>query len=250
MLGNCVFKYFKSKNYQVETTEFRWDSDDFKNFILKKNNSYIINCIGAIPQKKYKEEEYIKINYELPKFLESTGAKIIHPSTDCEFSGNIENDKKYHKFHIRDAYDDYGKSKSNISQKIETEFINTKIIRTSIVGHEMYSHVSILDWFLNSNISVNGYTNVYWNGITTLQWSKLCENLINNWDTMPKINQYGTNNITPKIELLKAIKKVYNKNIEIHPKESSHYFNKCLESDLSLPSIEEQLKELKEFYNK
>jgi dTDP-4-dehydrorhamnose reductase len=114
----------------------------------------------------------------------------------------------------------------------------------------MYSHVSILDWFLNSNISVNGYTNVYWNGITTLQWSKLCENLINNWDTMPKINQYGTNNITPKIELLKAIKKVYNKNIEIHPKESSHYFNKCLESDLSLPSIEEQLKELKEFYNK
>ena len=61
---------------------------------------------------------------------------MIHPSTDCEFSGNIPATRKYTKKDVRDAIDDYGKSKAEISKRIENGFKNTKIIRTSIVGHE------------------------------------------------------------------------------------------------------------------
>ena len=185
---------------------------------------------------------------ELPALLERLGIPTVLPSTDCEFSGQISNPKKYTKKDTRDAQDEYGKSKAEISRLVETSFKNTKIIRTSIIGHEERTHLSLLDWFLNSEGTVNGYTNHYWNGITTLEWAKLCKNLIENWNNSPILNQYGTQEIRSKYDLLNDIKDVYSKNININPFESPTEVNKCLESDREIPPITEQLKELKLFY--
>lgn len=251
MLGNAVLKYFNLE-HEIEIVEkWRWNSKEFQKQVLDSNADIIINCIGAIPQKKYKKYQYELLNVILPIFLESTGKKVIHPSTDCEFSGKLEYPLKYKKNAIRDADDDYGMSKAKISEIIENEFQNTKIIRTSIVGHEITGHFSLLDWFLSADEdqSVNGYVNHYWNGITTLQWAKIAEKMISNWDGYGKITQVGTDGLN-KFELLEIIKKVYNRKTEIKKFNAPISMNKMLETDFEIPTIEEQLLDLKKFYNK
>lgn len=251
MLGNAVCKYFGSKNeYEVLAGTNRFGTDEFITELNNSDADFIINCIGIIPQKKPTAEEYKNINIDLPVFLETLGKKVIHPSTDCEFSGTIGKTKKYTKEDVRDATDDYGNSKAVISKLIEESFKNTKVIRTSIIGHEQSSAVALLDWFLSQKGSTNGYSNHFWNGITTLQWAKLAEEMINNWDNYPLLNQYGTEEIRSKYDLLNDIKNVYNKDINITPFETPTSVNKCLLSDKAIPSITTQLSELKSFYGK
>ena len=236
------------KKYQVNTISSRWGEKEFNKELKNTDSEYIINCIGAIPQK-YSEDatKYKSLNIDLPEFLEKLNKRIIHPSTDCEFSGKIEKLKKYNKTDKRDAEDEYGKSKAFISKKIESKFKNTKIIRTSIIGRELKNHLSLLDWTLTGSEPINGYVDHYWNGITTLQWCKICQRLIDNWEMSPKINQFGTEKIISKYELIKTIIKIYNKKRKVIKYNTGKEINKCLESDFILPSIEKQIAELKDF---
>lgn len=252
MLGNAVFKYLSTQEtkYTLLTVKERWGDPTFETALRSSGVEVIINCIGVIPQKKPSASEYKTGNVDLPIFLETLGKKVIHPSTDCEFSGTISSPKKYTKTDLRDATDDYGKSKAEISSLIETSFKHTKIIRTSIIGHEEHSHLALLDWFLNSTNTVNGYTNHFWNGITTLQWAKLCANLIDDWDLFPVLNQYGTKDIRSKFDLLNDTKSIYEKDIVVIPFQAPEPVNKCLESDKEIVPIIDQLRELKKFYNK
>jgi len=249
MLGNMVYKYFNNR-YIVYVCDFRWDSNEFKDFIINCNVDFIINCIGAIPQKKYKSEDYDKINVDLPIFLESIGKKVLHPSTDCEFSGDIPYPEKYKKTDERDANDDYGKSKAKISKIIVDNFKNTKIIRTSIIGHELNSNKSLLDWFLSvdEKEEVNGYVNYYWNGITTLFWCKIAEKIMLNWDNSDVITQIGVKGLH-KCDLLRTIRKVYKKSVKINEFSMEKPLNKMLETDYEISNIKKQLIALKK-YNK
>lgn len=251
MLGNAVYSYLeKTKKYTLLTTNERFGAPEFKEDLENSEADTIINCIGCIPQKKYPTPEYKKVNIELPIFLETLGKKILHPSTDCEFSGKLMYPLLYKKNAHRDAEDDYGKSKAYISELIEQSFKNTKIIRTSIIGHELKSSLSFLDWFLFSENEVRGYTNHYWNGITTLQWAQLAESYIDNWETYPRLGQYGTTDSLSKYEVLKIIQTVYNKDIKIEPYNTPVTINKSLASDTPLPSIKSQLQDLKLFYKR
>jgi dTDP-4-dehydrorhamnose reductase len=252
MLGNALYKYFINKHeIDIINEKYRWDSQEFKNRILNANVDFIINCIGAIPQKKYSKEYYEFLNVELPIFLETTGKKIIHPSTDCEFSGKLKYPQKYAKDDIRDADDDYGMSKAKISELIVKNFDNTKMIRTSIIGHELTGHFSLLDWFLSTkdNETLNGYSNYYWNGITTLQWCKIAEKIMLNWNNADVLTQVGVDELN-KFDLLKIIRKTYSKSNMINRYLMEKSLNKMLVSDVLIPNIEEQLIELKKFYGK
>ena len=186
MLGHMVYKYLSTKsNCELTITNSRWPSERFKKKILDFNGDFVVNCIGAIHQKTNNFE----VNTELPIWLDELDKnfKIIHPGTDCE----IDND-------------DYGDSK-----RISTEYLmknnkNTKIIKTSIIGHELDSKYSLLEWFLNSDSEVFGYSQAYWNGNTTLQWSKICYDLMVDWDNYEKLNIPSTECIS-KYELLEKI---------------------------------------------
>jgi dTDP-4-dehydrorhamnose reductase len=252
MLGNAVKKYFDQETDHSTSTisNLRWDELEFKKSIINSDADYVINCIGLIPQNNPEKADYESLNVELPLFLDTTGKKILHPSTDCEFSGKIPIDKKYSFCQERDAEDAYGMSKARSSKILEESAINTKIIRTSIIGHELNSRVALLDWFLSSEGNVNGYTNHYWNGITTLEWAKIANELINDWENFPILNTFGTHDIRTKHDLLLIIKSVYKKKIEVIPFVANVSINKCLDSCKKLSDIDEQLAELKDFYSK
>ena len=225
MLGHMVVKYL-SQFTNITTLNNRWPHS--KNEILEFKGDFIINCIGAIPQRTNR----FTLNWELPIWLDlNSPCRVIHPGTDCE----IDND-------------DYGVSKHIASNYIKSLGKNTKILKTSIIGPEETSNDSLLEWFLSQEESVSGYTLAKWNGNTTLEWAKQCYTLINNWDNYPTECILATPCIS-KYDLLNIIKKVFNKNIDINPRENGK--NKCLAckvGDIRCPNIEDQLIELKSYY--
>lgn len=245
MLGHMVLKYFKKNNVSIETLEHRWPTNQFKNFIKKSNADYIINCIGAIPQKTKEWENFKLINIDLPIFLAETfKGKILHPTTDCEFNGKMKTNKFYSKNSVKDASDNYGISKAYASI-ILAKFKNVKQLRTSIIGPEIYTKKSLMEWFINQKKEIHGFLNHYWNGITTLEWAKQSLIIINNWNKKPSVVQIGTKVIS-KYKLLNLINAIYNLNKKIIPHKTED-INKCLKSDFKVKDLEEQIKELRAF---
>ena len=227
MLGNCVHKYFSSfKNIETFSVDGRWDDDDFLTENVNMDAEYVVNCNGAIPQIT----KDFEINYELPIWLDKNlECRVIHPGTDCEMDN-----------------DHYGISKVNASDYIKNDGERTKIIKTSIIGHELNSSNSLLDWFLNSKGSVSGYTRALWNGNTTLEWAEACLELINDWDIW-KTETIIKSNCISKFKLLQEVAHVYNKDIEIKL-DASVVADKCLVEGKLRKPIDIQLRELKEFY--
>jgi len=225
MLGHMVLKYLGDKGKCV-TTSHRFPSQEFKDFVSQFDGDYIINCIGSIPQRT----NQFDINYELPKWLsENANCRVIHPGTDCEMDN-----------------DPYGTSKKKASDYIKLNSKNTKIIKTSIIGPELNSSKSLLNWFLNSTGEVKGYKNAMWSGITTLEWAKICLEIIYLWDDF-EIENVVQGTCLSKYDLLCLIKDIYKKDIVVIPYENPP-INKCLAGTILTNHIEHQLLELKKFY--
>jgi dTDP-4-dehydrorhamnose reductase len=229
LLGNMVYSYFNQRNYEIFITDFKWPNEDFKTFVSEHKVDYIINCIGMIPQKKPSVELYNLINYELPMWLDSLGVRIIHPDTD------------------EPSDTPYGLSKELARKSVSD---NTKIIKSSIMGFEKEGYYSFLEWFLNSEGSVNGFVNQYWNGNTTLEWSKWSEKIIKNWNSYKHVTILENPQCLSKYEILKKIKQIFNKEIEIIPTESSIPKNNCMKGDYMTQNLVIQLKEMKNFHSK
>jgi len=221
MLGHMVVKYFKSQGIDIATTSKRFPDWNPKIFTQA---DYIVNCIGAIPQRT----DNFSINYELPEWLSKLDKKIIHPGTDCE----IDNDG-------------YGSSKRKASEYIINNTVNTKILKTSIIGPELNSKLSLFEWFLSQKGEIFGYTKAMWNGNTTLQWAKQCLYLIKNWDNH-KILSILEGETISKYDMLCLFKDNFYGQANIIPKEVGK--NKCLKGDIKTPPLIEQLNELKSFY--
>lgn len=228
MLGHMVLKYLSTKeDLDICIIDGRWPNSDFKNKLIQFDGNFIINCIGAIHQRTNKFE----INWELPEFLDkNVKSFVIHPGTDCEMDN-----------------DDYGVSKKRAKDFIVENSNRTKSLKTSIIGPEVKTNASLMNWLLSQpdNSKVFGYTNHFWNGNTTLTWSKYCYKLIKNWDMYNKETVISSECIS-KYEILILIAEIFNKKIIIEKKEVS-LINKCLDSQIKTPHIKEQLIELKKF---
>ena len=223
MLGHMVVKYLQDQNISVNTLNSRWPvcQIEIKNF----DGDYIINCIGAIPQRT----DNFDINWQIPIWLDlNAPCKIIHPGTDCEMDD-----------------DEYGISKNVAADYIRNLSRQTKSIKTSILGPELNGNASLMEWFLSQEGEVFGYTKAIWNGNTTLEWSKRCLQLMNDWHIASNETIISSAPIS-KFNLLCAIKDELNKDIDIKEKELGS--NKCLNGILYTGTIQEQLKELREFY--
>jgi len=188
--------------------------NEIKKIINKFEPDYLINCIGLIKQllnkKNIKKTKYLNsiIPIKLSKFADKKKFKIVHLSTDCVFSGKKGN---YTEKDKPDSKDIYGISKF----RGEVKSKNVLNIRTSIIGHEINTSYSLLNWFLKQKI-VNGFKRAFFSGLTTLELSKI---IINEVIIKNKISNGLFHVSGPKISkfnLLKIIKKIYKKNIRIN----------------------------------
>ena len=225
MLGHMLSRYLGAMGVTVLTLDGRW-SDKFKHNIKQIKCDYLINCIAALPQKS----ATFDINYEIPIWLDKHChcKGILLPGTDIG------------------PGTEYGQSKTLAKNFVVNSGQKTKIIECSIIGPELVGASSLMQWFLNSSSSVNGYTNLHWNGITSLEWSKIAYQLICHWDNFDTIIKPYTDTIS-KMQLLLHIKDVWNVTTRVVPIRSSSESFMPFEGDLYTQPIETQLFELKSF---
>jgi dTDP-4-dehydrorhamnose reductase len=256
MLGQMVFSYFNKMSFNVVKYDKYFEDSNFEKYVNELNSfedSIVINCIGRIKQKSINSHELLWSNTILPiallRSLKSTHL-LIHPSTDCVFSGKITN--TYDIDHVHDANDVYGWSKS-LGESAIKNLHNSIILRVSIIGPDKNSNKGLLSWFLNNQKGsiLNGFSDHFWNGITTLEWCKQLKNIVEDSNLLKdciekKIIQLGTKTRYSKLEMLKIFNNIYEKNFIINDVKSN-YTNRCLNPMIISKSLELQMKDLIEF---
>jgi dTDP-4-dehydrorhamnose reductase len=204
---------------------------------------FVVNCCGIIRQKHSTGLSLYHLNSILPKRLgdlcDTHGARLIHVSTDCIFSGN--KGSSYHKTDPCDAQDDYG-----ISKYLGEDPIKQILFRTSIFGPASDSF-GLFEWFRSSKEPVNGFTNHIWSGVTTLELSKQISIAIR-MEYKPSLYQISTSPVT-KYELLSMTNHIFGFNKTIIPttEASPVIVDRSLVSDYTVKDIDEQLMELRDF---
>ena len=176
----------------------------------------VINCIGLVKQVKESKDEQkaMAINAVLPhqiaKLCEQYGARFIHFSTDCVFSGARGG---YRETDLPDAQDLYGRSKL----LGELDAPHTLTLRTSIIGHELHGNQGLLEWFLSQESTCKGFTKAIFSGLPTPVLASLVHQILGKPD-LTGIYHVSSEPIS-KYNLLKAIATQYGKEIEIVPSE-------------------------------
>ncbi len=221
MLGNAVKKFLP----HADVSPYRFPSPEFRDSL--EGYDFIINCIGAIPQR----HSDFGVNTSLPFYLEKYAkGQIFHPGTDCEVDDSP-----------------YGISKRVASDWLMAYGRRTTIIKSSIIGIELNGNASLLSWTLAQKDTINGYTKAKWNGITTLKWAEICQSLMVSGGKYNSCYRMSyTSEGVSKFDLLQKIKKCFNLEIDIQPVDGIGC-DKRIIGNFTSP-IEQQLEELKAFY--
>lgn len=187
----------------------------------------VINCVGVVKQLADADDplKAIPINSVLPHRLAqlcgAIGARFIHMSTDCVFSGAKG---MYTDTDQSDAKDLYGRSKF----LGEVDYPHAVTLRTSIIGHELNRATSLIGWFLNQHGRVRGFDRAIFSGLPTVEIARLIRDHVL---TRPEL--HGVYNVSAdpinKFDLLSLVAEAYQKDIEIE-RDSSLIIDRSLDS--------------------
>jgi len=208
MAGHILFNYFNNQNgfevYGLSGNEFIDRDNEYKIKIDRINPNIIINTLRVVVDAcEDLPEVALYLNSYFPKILEkqyiNSKTKIIQLSTDCVFSGEKGS---YKEDDVPDGLSNYSRTKfcgeiaNNKDLTIRTSFIGPNLIDTS---------EELFDWLLKQKDTVFGYSNAYWNGITTLELAKRINELIRL--DIKGVYHLGSRDIISKYELLLLINK-------------------------------------------
>jgi dTDP-4-dehydrorhamnose reductase len=222
-----IFKDNKNIFFNIDCENL----DTISNLLESVKPDLVFNCIGLIKQKiedcPKSITQAIKINALFPQklslFSRIYNFRLIHFSTDCVFSGEKGN---YTTFDVPDSIDLYGQSKF----LGEIQAPNTLTIRTSIIGHEINSSLSLVDWFLSQKNEVFGYKNAFFSGLPTIEIAEiLLKYIIFNKNINGLMHISGPT--ISKYDLLVLIARQYNKKIIIN-ETSEFIMNRSLDCSL------------------
>ena len=179
----------------------------------------VVNCIGIIKQLEQAKDPVasIEVNalfpHRLARVTTDRGIRLIHFSTDCVFSGKIGN---YVEDDFADADDLYGRTKF----LGEVGGDRSLTLRSSIIGHELRGHVSLLDWFISQKgLQTKGYARALYSGLTTVAMASLVERILDDWPDLQGIWQVSSEPIS-KYELLCLVNTVYGLGVTVERDET------------------------------
>jgi len=192
------------------------DEDVLPSVLGRIRPDVVINCAGLTKHQPETDEVLVSIPintlmpHRLAKYCSLLGARLIHVSTDCVFSGEkggyVESD-------VPDATDLYGRSKA----LGEVVYANTVTLRTSIIGHELQGTSRyLLSWFLSQEASCKGYTRAVFSGLPTVIFARVVRDVV-----IPDPELSGLIHVAAKpiakYDLLGLLADVYGKSIDIVP---------------------------------
>lgn len=169
----------------------------------------VVNCVGIIKQHPLALDPLasLRINSLLPHRLAEiaaiSGARVVHVSTDCVFSG-VKG--AYREEDQSDANDLYGRSKF----LGELSSANAITIRSSIIGHELETRSGLIEWFLSQEgKKIKGYERAIYTGFTTCEMARIVERVLLEWRDLNGLWHVSSDPIS-KYELLRIARKHYN----------------------------------------
>ena len=138
----------------------------------------IINAVGIVKQRDDAKDGTlsIEVNSLFPhlvaRLCEARGARLVHLSTDCVFSGQKGN---YAESDRPDPVDVYGRSK--LAGEVDAPGVVT--LRTSMIGTELERKTGLVEWFLaQRGGTVHGWTRAIFSGLTTAELARVIEMLL------------------------------------------------------------------------
>lgn len=175
----------------------------------------VVNCVGLVKQLAQADDPLaaLPVNALLPHRLARLsalcGARLVHISTDCVFSGSrgsyVESDQP-------DAVDLYGRSKL----LGEVDAAHAVTLRTSIIGHELASAHGLVEWFLSQQGRVRGYRKAIFSGLPTVELARVIRDHV-----IPRPALRGLYHVSAapiaKFDLLHLVAARYGKTIDIEP---------------------------------
>lgn len=188
----------------------------------------VVNAAGIIKQREEGNDPVtcIEVNALFPHRLSEVcaiyGAKLIHFSTDCVFSGTSSGlipDGAVH-----DASDIYGKTKSlgEVSKN------GCLTLRTSMIGLEIENKRGLIEWFLSQKGTIKGYTHAIFSGLTTMELARVVIMLLESPWKRHGVYNVGTTPIS-KYNLLKRLNELTGHRVVVDKDE-------CVVVDRSLDS--------------
>ncbi len=175
----------------------------------------VINCVGLVKQLSNAEDPLVAVPintllpHRLARMCEVAGARLVHVSTDCVFSGKQGN---YAESDLADAQDVYGRSKL----LGEVDYPHAVTLRTSIIGHELRSAHGLIDWFLSQQARVKGYTEAVFSGLPTCELARVVRDFVIPHASLRGVYHVAAEPIS-KYDLLQLVNRVYGKAREIEP---------------------------------
>lgn len=209
---NGVEEFFPSTDKLILNVDIK-KFHTLEGALRRVNPDVVINCIGLIKQHYASKQhvEAVEVNALLPHKIallcDTFDARLIHFSTDCVFDGKTGS---YTEKDLPTATDLYGKSKC----LGEVDYGNHITLRTSIIGHELKSSVSLVDWFLCQEGSVNGFSKAVFSGLPTAYVAKVVEDFVLPNSSLSGLYQLSADPID-KYSLISKVSQVYGKEIDI-----------------------------------
>jgi dTDP-4-dehydrorhamnose reductase len=185
--------------------------------ISEGNFDVVINAVGVLNKAADNNPVAAYLNGELPHVLArivgNSDTRVFHMSTDCVFAGNTG---PYTEASKPDGESDYDRTKA----AGELNDNHNLTFRNSIVGPDINENgISLLNWFMKQNGSINGFTGAIWTGLTTLELAKAIEHEAAE-DATGLVNMVPEGSIN-KYELLQLFnKELRGGAVEINPSDS------------------------------
>ena len=185
--------------------------------LQKEKPNVVINSIGIVKQIDNGADPIRAIGFnamlphQLSKICQSIGARLIHISTDCVFSG--KKGTAYLESDSPDPVDLYGRTKL-LGELGEAPYELT--LRTSYIGNEFESTNGLLEWFLAQNGPISGFTKAIYSGLPTVILADLIRDQVLKMPQLHGLYHVSSSPIS-KYNLLNLVATVFEKNIIINP---------------------------------
>jgi dTDP-4-dehydrorhamnose reductase len=188
------------------------DLGSVRHAIEDSRADFVINCIGVVKQADIDPASSILVNallpHQLAQLTDAAGARLIHFSTDCVFSGAHG---PYTEADAPDPVDRYGRAK--LLGECQEDGVLT--LRLSFVGHELQWHRGLIDWFLSQRGGrIKGYAKALYSGLTTIALANLLASLLQSHPTLAGVWHVSGDPIS-KFDLLQIVNRIYGLGIEI-----------------------------------
>jgi dTDP-4-dehydrorhamnose reductase len=195
--------------------------DAVRDAVERARAKVVINAVGVIKQLPSASDVIttLSINSIFPQRLaelsRELGFRLITVSTDCVFLGNRGS---YTEADPPDALDLYGQSK-HWGEVSEGDCLT---LRTSIIGRELNTEHSLIEWFLsNRGGRVRGFSNAIYSGFPTIVFADIIGDLVLNHSDLRGLYHVSSEPID-KFSLLQMANKAYSAGVTIERFEDFH----------------------------